>query len=56
VKAQDGNVTLSGTVRTRAEQALATFVAQGTAGTKEVANNLQISAPPAAPAPRRPVR
>ncbi|HWC76838.1 MAG TPA: BON domain-containing protein, partial [Blastocatellia bacterium] len=54
VKAQDGNVTLSGTVRTRAEQALATFVAQGTAGTKEVANNLQISAPPAAPAPRRP--
>ena len=48
VQAQEGNVTLSGTVRTRAEQVLATFVAQGTPGARKVVNQLQI-----APAARR---
>ncbi|HEV8486196.1 MAG TPA: BON domain-containing protein [Blastocatellia bacterium] len=46
----DGTVTLSGSVRTRAEQVLATFIAQRTAGAQKVVNKLQVvSAPP----PRR---
>src|SRR5436853_574288 len=42
VHAQDGNVTLTGSVRTRAEQVLATFVAQGVPGVKKVNNQLQL--------------
>jgi len=44
---EDGTVTLSGTVRTQAEQMLATFIAQRTAGALKVVNKLQVSAPPA---------
>jgi hyperosmotically inducible periplasmic protein len=47
VKAQDGNVTLTGTVRSRAEQVLATFVAQGSPGAKKVVNQLQVASQPA---------
>jgi hyperosmotically inducible periplasmic protein len=46
---EDGTVTLSGSVRTRAEQVLATFIAQRTAGAQKVVNNLKVSASP----PRR---
>ncbi len=44
---EDGTVTLSGSVRTRAEQVLATFIAQRTAGAQKVVNKLQVSSPPA---------
>jgi len=43
----DGTVTLAGSVRTRAEQVLATFIAQRTVGAQKVVNNLRVSAPPA---------
>ena len=44
---EDGTVTLAGSVRTRAEQVLATFIAQRTAGAQKVVNKLQVSSPPA---------
>jgi osmotically-inducible protein OsmY len=44
VKADQGNVTLSGKVRSRAEQLLAERVAQGTPGVKKVVNELQVAA------------
>jgi hyperosmotically inducible protein len=44
VKADDGAVTLLGTVRSRAEQLLAERVAQTVAGVKNVANELKIAA------------
>jgi hyperosmotically inducible periplasmic protein len=47
VQAKAGNVTLSGSVRNRAEQVLATHVAQGTPGTNKVDNKLQVTASPA---------
>jgi osmotically-inducible protein OsmY len=50
VQVEDGNATLSGSVRSRAEQLLATFVAQTTPGVKKVVNQLQVTA--AAPARR----
>jgi hyperosmotically inducible protein len=40
--AQEGTVTLTGRVRTKAEKLLATFVAQGTPGTKKVVNELEV--------------
>lgn len=43
-KAEDGAVTLSGTVRTRAEQLLAERVAQGVPGVKKVVNELKVTA------------
>lgn len=43
-KAQDGAVTLSGTVRSRAEQLLAERVAQSVAGVKKVTNDLKVAA------------
>jgi hyperosmotically inducible protein len=45
VKAEDGTVTLSGTVRSRAEQLLAERVAQGVVGVKKVINELKVAAP-----------
>lgn len=45
VKAEDGTVTLSGTVRSRAEQLLAERVAQSVAGVKKVTNDLKVAAP-----------
>lgn len=48
VKAEDGTITLSGTVRTRAEQLLAERVAQSVPGVKKVINELKVAA--AAPA------
>lgn len=48
-KAEDGTITLSGTVRTRAEQLLAERVAQGVPGVKKVVNDLKVAAA-AAPA------
>src|SRR5262249_23307149 len=47
VKADDGAVTLSGTVRSRAEQLLAERVAQGVPGAKKVTNELKVAAPAA---------
>jgi hyperosmotically inducible protein len=44
VRAEDGNVTLSGTVRSRAEQLLAEKIAQGTLGVKKVVNELKVMA------------
>jgi hyperosmotically inducible protein len=44
VKAQEGTVTLSGTVRSRAEQLLAERVAQSVAGVKKVTNDLKVAA------------
>ena len=41
IKAEDGTVTLSGTVRSRAEQLLAERVAQGVPGVKKVVNELK---------------
>ena len=49
VKAEDGLVTLSGTVRTRAEQLLAERVAQSVPGVKKVVDELKVAAA-AAPA------
>ncbi|HYP25807.1 MAG TPA: BON domain-containing protein [Blastocatellia bacterium] len=43
IKADQGNVTLSGKVRSRAEQLLAERVAQGTPGVKKVVNELQVA-------------
>lgn len=44
IKAVDGTVTLSGTVRSRAEQMLSERVAQGVPGVKKVQNELKVSA------------
>ena len=44
VRADDGAVTLSGTVRSRAEQLLAERVAQGVPGVKKVTNELKVAA------------
>ncbi|HSB10732.1 MAG TPA: BON domain-containing protein [Blastocatellia bacterium] len=44
-KADEGTITLSGAVRSRAEQLLAERVAQGVPGVKKVLNELKISAP-----------
>ena len=44
VKAEEGTVTLSGTVRSRAEQLLAERVAQSVAGVKKVTNDLRVAA------------
>jgi hyperosmotically inducible protein len=43
IKAEDGTVTLSGTVRSRAEQLLAERVAQGVPGVKKVNNELKVA-------------
>jgi osmotically-inducible protein OsmY len=43
IKAEDANVTLSGTVRSRAEQLLAERVAQGVPGVKKVSNELKVA-------------
>jgi osmotically-inducible protein OsmY len=47
VTAEDGTVTLSGSVRTRAEQLLAERVAQAAPGVKKVINQLKVTAAPA---------
>lgn len=44
IKANEGTVTLSGTVRSRAEQLLAERVAQGVPGVKKVTNELKVAA------------
>jgi len=44
VRAEDGAVTLAGTVRSRAEQLLAERVAQSVAGVKKVTNELKVTA------------
>jgi len=44
IRADDGAVTLAGTVRSRAEQLLAERVAQGVPGVKKVANELKVAA------------
>ena len=44
VKAEDGAVTLAGTVRSRAEQLLAERVAQAVAGVSKVTNDLKVAA------------
>ena len=44
IKADDGTVTLSGTVRSRAEQLLAERVLQGVPGVKKVINELKVTA------------
>lgn len=44
VKADQGTVTLSGTVRSKAEQLLAERVAQSVSGVKKVTNDLKVSA------------
>ena len=44
IKAEDGAVTLGGTVRSRAEQLLAERVAQTVAGVKKVSNDLKVPA------------
>jgi hyperosmotically inducible protein len=44
IKAEDGTVTLSGTVRTRAEQLLAERMTQGVTGVRKVVNDLKIAA------------
>jgi len=43
VKADQGNITLTGKVRSRAEQLLAERVAQGTPGVKKVVNELEVA-------------
>ena len=47
VKAEEGTVTLSGTVRSRAEQLLAERIAQSVPGVKKVVNQLKVAAAPA---------
>lgn len=47
IKADEGAVTLSGTVRSRAEQLLAERVVQGVPGVKKVVNELKVAAPAA---------
>src|SRR5215831_6202159 len=47
IKADNGAVTLSGTVRSRAEQLLAERVAQGVSGVKSVSNELKAPTAPA---------
>ena len=47
IKADDGTVTLSGTVRSRAEQLLAERVAQSVSGVKKVINELKVATPAA---------
>jgi hypothetical protein len=49
IKAEDGAVTLSGSVRSRAEQLLAERVAQNVSGVKKVVNELKVSAAAARP-------
>lgn len=44
IRAEEGAVTLAGTVRSRAEQLLAERVAQSVAGVKKVTNELKVSA------------
>lgn len=44
ISAVDGNVTLAGTVRSRAEQLLAERVAQGTPGVRKTVNELKVAA------------
>ena len=44
VKADQGTVTLSGTVRSKAEQLLAERVVQSVSGVKKVTNDLKVSA------------
>jgi osmotically-inducible protein OsmY len=44
IKAEDGAVTLAGTVRSRAEQLLAERVAQAVAGVSKVTNDLKVAA------------
>ena len=44
VRAEDGAVSLVGTVRSRAEQLLAERVVQGVSGVKKVANELKVAA------------
>jgi hypothetical protein len=46
VKAEDGNVTLTGTVDNDAQREAAARYAAGEPGVKQVINNLQVSAPP----------
>lgn len=46
VKADQGTVTLSGTVRSKAEQLLAERVVQSVSGVKKVTNDLKVSAAP----------
>ena len=46
VKSDQGTVTLSGTVRSRAEQLLAERVAQSVSGVKKVINDLKVAAAP----------
>ncbi|HXG67393.1 MAG TPA: BON domain-containing protein [Blastocatellia bacterium] len=48
IRAEDGTIILSGSVRSRAEQLLAERVAQGTPGVKKVVNELRVAAAPAA--------
>jgi hyperosmotically inducible protein len=45
IKSEDGEVTLGGTVRSRAEQLLAERVAQTVTGVKKVKNDLKVPAP-----------
>jgi len=47
VKVEEGTATLSGTVRSRAEQLLAERVAQSVQGVKKVVNQLKVAAAPA---------
>jgi len=49
IKAEEGTVTLSGSVRSRAEQLLAERVVQSVAGVKKVVNDLKIAAANARP-------
>src|SRR5438309_3051263 len=61
VKAEDGNVTLTGTVDNDAQREAAARYAASEPGVKQVINNLQVAAPPAetaqaaTPAPAPPV-
>lgn len=45
IRAADGSVTLTGTVRSRAEQLLAERVAQGMPGVRKVINELKVATP-----------
>lgn len=49
IKAEDGTVTLSGNVRSRAEQLLAERVVQSVSGVKKVVNDLKVAAAAARP-------
>ena len=49
IRAEDGTVTLSGTVRSRAEQLLAERVVQSVSGVKKVVNELKVTAAAARP-------